>query len=191
MKGCRPLTNSEILTVVGSMSNSRDRLLVILGISTGFRISELLSLKVVDVFQNGQALNRASVSKCNTKGKQEGRSVAIDSYTQDFISTYIKEEALDEDMPIFYSRKGGAIDRRHAWRILKRGFAVAGLVGKLATHTLRKTTAKTVYEASGNDILTVQKVLGHKSLSSTSSYLSADQDKVDNIMTNMNLFKAA
>ena len=49
----------------------------------------------------------------------------------------------------------------------------AGLNGKLATHSLRKSFAQRVYEQSG-DIFLVQELLGHKSVSTTQRYLGVD-----------------
>lgn len=191
MKGCRPLKPEEVSIVMDKLGNMRDKVLVILGISTGFRISELLSLKVKDVYHNGKPLNRATVAKQNTKGKIESRSVAINSRVQEYIALLVKEESLTEDMYLFGSRKGGAIDRKHAWRILKEAFELSGLTGKLATHTLRKTMAHNVYKASGKDIIKTQRALGHKSLNSTTAYLSADQEDIDSVMIGIDAFKAS
>ena len=52
MKGCRPLTDPEILAVKDGFVRTRDKALFILGLKTGLRISELLSLKVGDVYQH-------------------------------------------------------------------------------------------------------------------------------------------
>ena len=58
MKGTRPLDNSEIRLVSACFSGNpfevRNRGLFLLGVSTGGRISELLSLRIDDVSQNGK-----------------------------------------------------------------------------------------------------------------------------------------
>ena len=56
MKGTRPLDNDEIRRVSTCFAGTfatRNRGLFMLGVSTGGRISELLSLRVADVYQNG------------------------------------------------------------------------------------------------------------------------------------------
>ena len=56
MKGTRPLDNDEIRRVSACFTGTfatRNRGLFMLGVSTGGRISELLSLRVADVYQNG------------------------------------------------------------------------------------------------------------------------------------------
>ena len=57
MKGTRPLDNDEIRRVSTSFTGTfavRNRGLFMLGVSTGGRISELLSLTIGDVYQNGK-----------------------------------------------------------------------------------------------------------------------------------------
>ena len=59
MKGTRPLDNNEIRLVSACFTGTfeeRNRGLFMLGVSTGGRISELLSLKIGDVWQNGKAV---------------------------------------------------------------------------------------------------------------------------------------
>ena len=60
MKGTRPLSNEEVSKVVMSFSGNfatRNCGLFVLGVSTGGRISELLSLKVGDVYQSGRSVS--------------------------------------------------------------------------------------------------------------------------------------
>lgn len=189
MKGCRPLKNEEVQIVMNLLDSKRDKAMFILGISTGFRISELLSLKVKDVYANGKPLNRASVSKANTKGKIESRSVIIGSHAKNAIADLVHEECLSSEMPLFLSRKGGAINRQQAWRVLKEAFLISGFEGKLASHTLRKTMAQNMWIASGKDIRKTQYALGHKSVNSTISYIAVDSKEVDDILINIDIFK--
>ena len=68
MKGTRPLDNDEIRRVSAAFTGTyeaRNRALFMLSVSTGGRISELLSLRVGDVYQNGQPVTdlRAVVQK--------------------------------------------------------------------------------------------------------------------------------
>ena len=82
----------------------------------------------------------------------------------------------DPKRPVFPSRhKSGTIPmhRQTAHDILKTAFTAAGLNGKLATHSLRKSFAQRVYEQSG-DIFLVQELLGHKNVSTTQRYLGVN-----------------
>lgn len=64
MQGCRPLTPEEIdeiLVSFGGRFAVRDKALFVMGIYTGFRITELLSLRIRDVCQFGRVLPRVTV----------------------------------------------------------------------------------------------------------------------------------
>ena len=63
--------------------------------------------------------------------------------------------------------------RQTAYDILKKAFIAAGLNGKLATHSLRKSFAQRVYNKSG-DIYLVQELLGHRNISTTQKYLGVN-----------------
>ena len=63
--------------------------------------------------------------------------------------------------------------RQTAHDMLKVAFIAAGLNGKLATHSLRKSFAQRVYNKSG-DIYLVQELLGHRNISTTQKYLGVN-----------------
>jgi hypothetical protein len=64
-----------------------------------------------------------------------------------------------------------------AHRILEKAFQEAGLNGKLATHSMRKTYAQRMYDTSG-DIFLVKEALGHKSVETTKQYLGVSYSKM-------------
>ena len=195
MKGTRPLTIAEIKKVArtfeGSKYELRDRSLFLLGISTGGRISELLSLKVGDVFQNGKPVTDLQFTKHVVKGKENARTVPVNSDGKKAIldliqwhrETYGRAYAV---RALFPSQKPkskvlkGAMSRRNAHDILKNAFKKAGLNGKLATHSMRKSYAQRIYDATG-DIFSVKELLGHKSVSTTQDYLGFNYEKMRNV----------
>ena len=65
------------------------------------------------------------------------------------------------------------MNRKTAHKILKKAFTAAGLNGKLATYSLRKSFAQRLYEES-SDIYLVQELLGHKSVATTQEYLGVN-----------------
>ena len=78
MKGTRPLNNSEISRVSAAFTGTfevRNRSLFMIGVSTGGRISELLSLRIDDVYQNGQPVTDLLFDKSIVKGKELSRAV--------------------------------------------------------------------------------------------------------------------
>ena len=80
MKGTRPLNNDEIRRVSATftgMYEIRNRGLFMLGVSTGGRISELLSLRVADVYQNKKPVTDLLFDKSIVKGKETSRAVPV------------------------------------------------------------------------------------------------------------------
>ena len=160
---------------------TRNRGLFMLGASTGGRISELLSLRVADVYQNRRAVTDLLFDKSVVKGGEVSRAVPVNTDGRLAIETLIawhreKYGKLDVKRPLFPSRnKSGTVpmNRQTAHEMLKQAFFAAGLNGKLATHSLRKSSAQRVYEQSG-DIYLVQELLGHRSVSTTQKYLGVN-----------------
>ena len=80
MKGTRPLDNNEIRLVWACFDGTlatRNRGLFMLGVSTGGRISELLSLRIGDVYQNGKAVTDLLFDKSIVKGGELSRAVPV------------------------------------------------------------------------------------------------------------------
>ncbi|MDD9975907.1 MAG: tyrosine-type recombinase/integrase [Candidatus Poribacteria bacterium] len=78
MKGTRPLDNNEIHRVSRCFTGTfeaRNRGLFMLGVSTGGRISELLSLTISDMYQNGKAVTDLLYNKRIIKGSEVSRAV--------------------------------------------------------------------------------------------------------------------
>jgi integrase len=74
MAGCRALTDEEVQLVKRSFGGEfakRDEALFMLGVEAGFRISELISLRVKDVLQYGAIRERVEVAKRHMKQAAE------------------------------------------------------------------------------------------------------------------------
>ena len=184
MKGTRPLDNDEIRSVSTCFTGTfkvRNRGLFMLGASTGGRISELLSLCIGDVWQNDKAVTDLLFEKSVVKGGEVSRAVPVNADGRRAIDDLIvwhreKYRGVASTRPLFPSRnqKGTVpMNRQTAHEMLKQAFIAAGLNGKLATHSLRKSFAQRVYEHSG-DIYLVQELLGHRSVSTTQKYLGVN-----------------
>ena len=169
----------------------RGRAFFLLGVFSGFRVSELLSLRVRDVLQHGNIVERVVVQRRSMKGKQESRSVVFHPKAQEALRPWLKalkaEGNLKPETFLFRSREGDnrAISRVQAYGILREAFEANQLPGKLATHSMRKSFANRAYEKSGRDLLRTAKALGHKSVDSTISYLSFTETEIDDLILNM------
>lgn len=192
MKGTRPLTNDEIRKVADCFEGlyaERNRGLFVLGVSTGGRISELLSLRIGDVWQNNKPVSDLLFDKAIVKGGEVSRAVPVNFDGREAIKGLIdwhreNHGAIAPTRPLFPSRQGGAMDRRMAHAVLKTAFEAAGLNGKLATHSMRKSFAQRLYEQT-NDIFAVQEMLGHKNVATTQRYLGVNYASVRDAVEKM------
>jgi integrase len=181
------MSDREIAAVCTHL-NQRDRTLFVVGVRTGFRISELLSLRIKNVVdEHGNVLPEIYMARKSMKGRTEGRVVplhpdattAIRSLISEMVSTY---PDLPMTTPLFVSTKPGAalepISRIQAWRMLTKAYAEAGLTGKLGCHAMRKTFADRVYKKLDRDLVRTRLAMGHRSVQSTADYISFEESEV-------------
>ena len=186
MKGTRPLNNTEIRAVSECFEGTyaiRNRSLFMLGVSIGGRVSELLALTIDDVWQNGSPVHDFQFDRSIVKGGEVSRTIPVNSdglqAIHDIISWHIAYfDDITPHRPLFPSRQTNngklkAADRRSVHKILKDAFIKAGLNGKLATHTMRKTFAQRFYQKVG-DIYMVKELLGHKNVTTTQAYIGVN-----------------
>jgi integrase len=194
MKGCRPFTEEEVKLVLESLSGkmaARNRALFLLGVRAGFRISEMLSLRLGSVLQFGRIVERVWVDRRSMKGKIEGRTQVLHAAVRQALVEWIEQMAqrriLRTETPLFLSQRNPdrAISRFWAYRFLKKAFRACEMQGKLATHSMRKTFAARAYEGFKGDRGKIQIALGHKSGSSTDYYLSFRQEDIDGVILAM------
>lgn len=187
VKGCRPLTKPETETVLAHLLQHeglgvRNACFFSLGLNTGFRVSELLSINVGDVLQHGGIVDTVSVRRSNMKGKGEGRTVRLNAKAKSALKTWLDQLTqwgCNDATPLFCSRARKRLSRIAAWRMFDRAFAVIGLTGCLGTHCMRKTYADRMYDLLGGDLKQLQGALGHKWITSTSQYLSFKEDRIN------------
>lgn len=189
MIGCRPFTDLE-LDMLQAHMGQRDATLLILGSLTGYRISELLSLRAADVATFEPTLSpttTVTVQRKHTKGRQKSRTVPLHPEAAAACLALIKATRLGPTDYLFRSREGGnrAIDPSQAHRVLKQATRLLNLQGKVATHSMRKYFANKVYEGSGKDIIMTQAALGHASVATTGQYLSFKTEALQGILTAM------
>ena len=172
------LTPVEIVALLDAPDTTRwegrrDRALMLIGIQTGLRLSEILGLNCGDV-----SLNTGAHVRCEGKGRKE-RCVPLTKATVAVLRVWLRERQGGLDEPLFPTRAGrrlspDAIERRvtiHAAAATQRA---PSLVGKhLTPHVLRHTSAMQLLQA-GVDSSVIALWLGHADSRSTQAYLHAD-----------------
>ena len=143
MKGTRPLDNTEIRQVSACFTGTfeaRNRGLFMLGVSTGGRISELLSLQIGDVWQNQRSVSDLLFDRSIVKGGEISRAVPVNCDGRQAIADLIafhreRYRTTRAKRSLISSRnKNGsvAMNRQTTHEMLKSAFTAAGLNSKLA-----------------------------------------------------------
>jgi site-specific recombinase XerD len=199
MAGRKPLLESELPLVTTALAEfcARDRALFILGLNTGFRISELLALNVGEVWDGERIRPQVKVTRAKLKGGRGLRRRGITSRTvpineaatqalQRYLFTRLGAGELAASDPLFPSRfHGQRLTRWGANDIVHAVLAKAGIDGKAdyGTHSLRKSFCRQIYKRTGNDLNLTRAVMGHASCATTQKYLHVDEEEiVDAIM---------
>ena len=137
--------------------------------SCGLRVSELIEIKVSDLYIDEQLL------KVLGKGNKE-RFVPISKIAKKLILNYIestrnhnKVERGYEDT-LFINNRGKKLTRVMIYTILNNLAKQVGLKKKISPHVLRHSFATHLIE-NGADIISIQKMMGHENIVTTEKYL--------------------
>ncbi|MEN8219803.1 MAG: tyrosine-type recombinase/integrase [Pseudomonadota bacterium] len=190
----RPLTRSEIKAVLKQADKPRDKVLLVLGFNSGYRISELLSLRVKDIYfeKRGrwQVRDVVTIAKDKMKGKRRARSIRLNSDAKRALREYIEELDMLPDTPLFGGKKNHgrkAITRQTAWRIFKElAKMTLGETDRIGTHTMRKSFATHLYLAT-HDIYRIKSSLGHAFVTTTERYIKDGISMLDNTVEDFGL----
>jgi integrase len=176
----RHLSDAEI-ALLSSTGDKRFNLLITIGCATGFRISELLSLRIADVYANGALLSHVTVDKIHMKGRKHSRTVKLNSKAAASISQYLEGRSFAPSDFLFQSRQGHnkALSACQAWRIIRSLCKKHNIEGNVGTHSFRKTFAVNIYRASSHNIRLTQVALGHRDIQVTTRYLGVCSGEVD------------
>jgi len=163
----RILSEEEVQTVITSVKNKRNRLIIKLLYYTGIRVSELSSLKWSDLqsrTEGGQLTVLGKGGKTNT--------VLIPAHLWNELLTL--GTSISEDNPVFMSRNGKHIHPGHIRKIVKR-IAIKA-IGKGATpHFYRHSMASHGIQ-NGCPLHLIQRQLNHASIATTGKYLHSLPD---------------
>ena len=153
----------------------RDRLLLEMLYATGVRVSELVNIKLNDI-TNEQI-------RILGKGNKE-RIVRFGDYAKTYLNLYLKfgyNELNKNNLEyLFINNNGGKLTTRGVRYILDKIIKKTTIDKKISPHMLRHSFATHLLN-EGCDILTVQELLGHESLSATSIYTHITNDRLKEV----------
>jgi integrase len=153
----------------------RDLALFNLAIDSKLRSCDLVRLRVRDIANGTQVLERAMVMQQKT---QQPVQFEITEQTRESLSRWIEYARLQNEDYLFKSRFRASphISTRQYARIVASWIAEIGLDSAVyGTHSLRRTKAALIYRRTKN-LRAVQLLLGHTKLESTVRYLGIEVD---------------
>lgn len=146
----------------------------------GLRVSELIDLKLSDLFFEEGFI------KVTGKGDKQ-RFVPISEYTVKFINIYKDEVRVHQDIKpvatdtLFLNRRGNSLTRAMIFTIVRRLTEAAGIKKKVSPHTFRHSFATHLLE-NGADLRAIQQMLGHESITTTEVYVHVDRSHLRDVM---------
>lgn len=172
----------RLIAAVDLSSNEGERNRAILETlyGCGLRVSELVSLKISDLFFDEGFL------KITGKGNKQ-RFVPIGSFTQNYIEiykntirTHLNIQKGHEDT-LFLNRRGRQLSRAMIFTIIKDLAVKIDLNKVISPHTFRHSFATHLLE-NGADLRSIQLMLGHESITTTEIYVHLDRKHLSEIM---------
>lgn len=185
----RKKTDLEDIKRILKRRSLRDYALFVLGINSGLRISDLLSLKVEDVLDPGsRRLKISDRIRMREKKTGKGKNFPLNTPARSALSEYLNtRRPATRKEPLFPSRKGnGPLTTRQAHRIISDAAKEVGIRERIGTHTMRKTFCYHAYK-KGVDIGRLQKLLNHSSQTETLRYMGILRDDLDQIYVMLEL----
>ncbi len=156
----------------------RDRAILELMYACGLRVSELTTIKFMDLNLD------VGFVKCKGKGAKE-RIVPLGKVAEKFLVKYIEQArakllASKECTYLFLAQGGRSLSRQSVWKMIKKTVKKAGIKKDVSPHTLRHSFATHLLEG-GADLRSVQAMLGHSSISTTQIYTHVNQTRLKKI----------
>ncbi|MFZ0597685.1 MAG: site-specific tyrosine recombinase XerD [Flavobacterium sp.] len=165
---------------LSSNEGERNRAMLETLYGCGLRVSELVSLKISDLFFDEGFI------KITGKGNKE-RFVPIGKLTQKYMQIYQKEVRINLNIKkgcedtLFLNRRGNQLTRAMIFTIIKDLAVKTGLNKNISPHTLRHSFATHLLE-NGADLRSIQLMLGHESITTTEIYVHLDRSFLKEVM---------
>ena len=180
------LNHEEVMAMIGSIDLSsrageRDKTILTLLYACGLRVSELINLKINDIYLEDGFV------KVFGKGKKE-RLVPIGAQALQQVKNCLlwrNEQGFELSKAaeglLILNLRGGQLSRVSVFKLIKSCAAKAGVNKEVSPHTLRHSFATVLIEA-GADLRAVQQMLGHESITTTEIYTHLDRSYLKTVI---------
>jgi integrase/recombinase XerD len=184
MAKCRPLNAAEAQAMQESTHHVRDRCLLTALHRTGYRVGELASLCVGDVYDFASKTIKPRVQVKKAKMKKGVSRMAIPIHAEWraalvlWLAMLQEQDLLKPNTPLWLSRKSATklqgLAPQSIWRLVRQAALRAGVdPDRVGCHSYRKLFAAKMYADTGGHVEKVRRILGHTQLSSTQQYLES------------------
>lgn len=166
--------------------DKRNRLLIIMGLNTALRITDILNMtwQVVYDFERQQFQTHIELTEQKT-GKPN--RIAVNDTLITALTEWMDMKSPSPKDYIFESIRGHRpIDRHQAYRIIRKAAAECGLSDHISCHSLRKTFGYHAWKLGVAPAL-LMNIYNHSSYQITTHYLCIDQDDKDEVFTRIQL----
>jgi integrase/recombinase XerD len=165
------LAAPDVTTALGL----RDRTMLELMYASGLRVTELVSLKSIEVGMN------EGVLRVTGKGSKT-RLIPFGEEARMWIERYLKEARAailggQIDDALFVTARGGPMTRQMFWTLIRKYTLKADIHAPLSPHTLRHAFATHLLN-HGADLRVVQLLLGHADISTTQIYTHVARERL-------------
>lgn len=156
----------------------RERTMLELMYASGLRVSELVTLKLIEVSLNDGVL-RITGKGAKTRLVPFGAEarVWIERYLRDARGLILNGQVDDA---LFVTARGAPMTRQMFWIVVKKHALIAGIRGPLSPHTLRHAFATHLLN-HGADLRVVQLLLGHSDISTTQIYTHVARERLKHL----------
>jgi len=161
-------------------SDTRDGLILMFIYASGLRVTELINLKISDIFFDSGFI------RVKGKGSKE-RIVPLAVSVVDRVKRYIANERkkCNNDY-VFITNRGKKFTRQGIWKIAKKRSHAIGL--DISPHTLRHLFATHLIE-NGANLRSVQEMLGHESILTTQIYTDISDKTVEDVFHKLEILQ--
>ena len=174
------LSVEEVMTLINAATGFRNRMLLMTAYSAGLRLEELVCLKPGHI--DGK---RQVIRVVQGKGKKDRYTTLSEVLLKELRQYW---QMFKPSEWLFYSTDPGKqMSKSTVQKVFTNAKKRAGINRARGIHTLRHCFATHMLEA-GYDIRRIQKMMGHKSISTTMTYLHVSRESVSKIKSPMDLY---
>lgn len=167
------LTKSEVKNLLDNIPNKKSKLMISLIYACGFRVSEILNLKLQDLHFE---------EKIGHVRKAKGNKDRMFNIPDFLISNLQKQFNLQKgaNQEYLFTGPNGRLSSRNLQKIVQKASKKAGINKEVHPHTLRHSFATHLLE-NNTDIRKIQELLGHSDLSTTQIYTHVSTEELKKI----------